>query len=149
MNRSAIPFAIIAGVSIIAAGFISAITAFSPSYTASWAVAYLVLVVGVAQLALGFGQAWLAGEVPSKTLIIAEVVLFNLANLATLLGTLLAWMALVYIGAVLMIIALAFFLWGTRIAKPGKIWIVYGFRAIVFILIVSAGIGLVIASLKK
>jgi len=149
MNRSAIPFAIIAGVSIIAAGFISAITAFSPSYTASWAIAYLILVVGVAQLALGFGQAWLAEEPPSKALLIAEVILFNLANLATLLGTLLAWIALVYIGAVLMIIALALFIWGTRIAKPGKIWIVYGFRAIVFILIISAGIGLVIASVKK
>jgi len=149
MTRSAIPFTIIAGISIIAAGFISAITAFSPSYTASWAVAYLVLVVGVAQLALGFGQAWLAEELPSKALLIAEVILFNLANLATLLGTLLAWMALVYIGAVLMIISLALFIWGTRIAKPGKIWVVYGFRAIVFILIVSAGIGLLIASFKK
>lgn len=149
MKNSAIPFAIIAGISIIAAGFISAITAFSPSYSASWAVAYLILVVGVAQLALGFGQAAFAEKPPSKNLVGAEVVLFNLANLATLLGTLLAWIALVYLGAVLMMIALALFLWGTRQAKPGRVWLVYGFRAIIFVLLISAGIGLVIASIKK
>lgn len=149
MNRTAIPFAVIAGISIIAAGFISAVTAFSPSYTASWAVAYLILVVGLAQLALGVGQAWLAAEPPSKSLLAAEVITFNLANMATLLGTLLVWIALVYVGAVLMIISLALFIWGTRIAKPGYAWIVYGFRTIIFILIVSAGIGLVIASVKK
>ena len=149
MNRSAIPFAIIAAISIITAGLISAITAFSPSYTASWAVAYLILVVGVAQLALGAGQAWLAGEPPSKSLVVSEIIIFNLANFATIGGTLLATLPLVYIGALLFIISLALFLWGTRIAKPGNVLMVYGFRAIIFILMISAGIGQVIASVKK
>ncbi len=149
MNRSAIPFAIIAPVSIIAAGFVSAVTAFSPSYTASWVVAYLILVVGVAQLALGVGQAWLASEEPSKSLVIVEILLFNLANIATIVGTLITSIALVYIGAALFIIALAMFIWGVRISKPGSTLMVYGFRAIVLFLIVSAGVGVVIASVKK
>jgi len=149
MNRSAIPFAIIAGISIIAAGFISAATAFSPSYTASWMVAYLILVVGVAQLMLGMGQAYLADRTPSRSLLIAEIVLFNIANIATIAGTLLSWLVVVYIGTALMIVSLALFLWGVRIANRKHIWLLYGFRAIVLILIVSAGIGLVIASLKK
>jgi len=149
MNRSPIPFAIIASFSIIIAGFISAITAFSLSYFASWVVAYLVLVVGVAQLMLGFGQAYLAEEAPSQSLLIAEIVLFNAANIATIAGTLLSWLVIVYIGAIFMIVSLALFLWGVRIANRKHIWLLYGFRAIVFILIISAGIGLVIASLKK
>lgn len=149
MNRSAIPFAIIACISIIAAGFISAITAFSPSYYASWVVAYLVLVVGVAQLMLGFGQAYLAEKAPSRSLLMAEIVLFNAANIATVAGTLLGWLVVVYIGAILMILSLALFLWGVRIAHRKHLWLLYGFRAIVFILMVSAGIGLVIASVKK
>jgi hypothetical protein len=149
MNRSAIPFAVIAGISIIAAGFLSAITAFSPGYTASWAVAYLILVVGVAQLALGVGQAWITEKAPSKGLIIAQIITFNLANAATIGGTVIASIALVYFGAALFIIALGLFLWGTRIVKSKSTFIVYGFRAIVVFLIVSAGVGLVIASVKK
>lgn len=149
MNRSAIPFAVIAGLSIIAGGLLSAVTAFWPSYTASWVVAYVVLVVGVAQLALGAAQAWLAAEPPSTSLVVAEIITFNLSNLATIIGTLLGWIVLVYIGAALFVIALALFTWGMRIAKPGYLWLVYGFRAIVVILIVSAGIGMVIASIKR
>lgn len=149
MNRSAIPFAVIAIISIIAGGFISAVTAFSPSYTASWAVAYLILVAGVAQLALGAGQIWLAAKPPSKSLVIAEIVAFNLANIATLLGTIISSLALVYFGAVLMIISLALFLRGVWIADRKHILLLYAYRAIVFILMVSAGIGLVIASVKK
>lgn len=149
MNRSAIPFAIIAAVSIIAGGLLSAAFAFSPSYTASWAVAYLVLVAGVAQLALGAGQAWLAEKPPSKSLIIAEILIFNLANIATLFGTIISSLALVYFGAVLMIVSLALFLWGVWIADRKHLLLSYTYRAIVFALMISAGIGLVIASVKK
>lgn len=149
MNRSAVPFAIIAAVSIVAAGFISAITAFSPSYMASWMVAYLVLVVGVAQLMLGFGQAYLAEKAPSRSLLIAEIVLFNVANIATIAGTLMSMLVVVYFGAALMIVSLGLFLWGVRMANRKHLWLLYGFRSIILILLISAPIGLVIATFKK
>ncbi|TAM69405.1 MAG: hypothetical protein EPN48_08545 [Microbacteriaceae bacterium] len=143
-----IPFVVIGGVGIVLGGAISAATALSPSYTASWAVAYIVLVAGVAQLVLGIGQARLAGEQPSGRVIAAEAVTFNLANLAVLFGTMLAWTAVVWVGAALIVVALILFVWGVRGARTDNRLMLYGFRIMVAILIVTTPIGLVIAAVK-
>lgn len=71
VNRPAIPFVVIGAASVLLGGVLSAASAGSPSYTSSWAVAYLVLVAGAAQLVLGIGQAELASKRPSGALIAA------------------------------------------------------------------------------
>ncbi len=148
MQRSVTPFAVVGSLSIIAGGLISAASAPSPSYTASWAVAYLVLVAGVAQLVLGVAQAQLALKQPSVRVIAAEAIAFNLANAAVLIGTLIASTALVNAGAVLLIIALALFLWSVQGPGHHNKWVLYGFRFMIAIIAVSTPIGLVIAHLK-
>lgn len=148
VNQSMTPFAVVGSISIVSGGVVSAATAASPSYSASWVVAYLVLVAGVAQLVLGIGQAQLAAKQPSRRVIAAEVIAFNLANVAVIAGTLLGIPVLVYIGAALLVIALAVFVWAVRGGLTHNTSLLYGFRAMVVILIVSTPIGLVIAGAR-
>ena len=149
MQRSAIPFLILGGVSVIAGGLLSAATALSPSYTASWAVAYIVLVAGVAQLVLGIGQAYLAPRQPSARVVAIEAIAFNLAHVAVLTGTLLTAAWIVDIGAAFIVVALALFIWSVRGTGTGNRWVLYAFRAMVVIVLVTTPIGLVIAHLKN
>jgi len=145
VNRTAIPFLVVGGISIIAGGVISAVAAASPSYIASWAVAYIVLVAGVAQLVLGIGQAQLTSTQSPTWVIVAEAVALNLANVAVLIGSLAEIRVLSYIGAALLVIALVLFVWAVRGNHSRNRWLLYAFRAIVVILAVTAPIGLVIA----
>jgi hypothetical protein len=146
--RSAIPFLSVGGASVVAGGLLSAATAPTPGYTASWAVAYIVLVAGVAQLVLGIGQAKLAPHQPSGRILALESVSFNLANVAVLAGTVIgaAWM--VDIGAAFIVTALVLFIWSVRGTGSANRWMLYGFRAVVVIVLVTTPIGLVIAHLK-
>jgi len=146
--RPAIPFAVIAIVSIVLGGAVSAASAPTANYTASWAVAYLVLVAGVAQLALGVAQALLTPEAPSSRMITAEVVIFNLANVAVLLGTLADQTVVVDLGGVLMIVALVLFLVTVRGARTTNRWLLYGFRFVVAVLVVTTPIGLIISAIR-
>ncbi|WP_417234277.1 hypothetical protein [Arthrobacter sp.] len=145
MNRTAIPFLVIGGLGILAGGFLSAISAAAPSYLAAWAVAYLVLVVGFAQLLLGIGQDQLAVRRPSGRLVAAEVLTFNLANVAVLAGSLTSIVVLTWIGAALIVVAMALFIWAARGCGGRHRWLLYLFRAMIVILLVSAPIGIVLA----
>lgn len=146
--RSALPFAVISAVSVVLGGAVSAASAPNANYTASWAVAYLVLVAGVAQLALGATQALLTPEPPSPRIITAEVLAYNLANVAVLVGTLVSQTVIVDLGGVLMIVALVLFLWAVRGARASNTWLLYGFRIVVAILVVTTPIGLIISAVR-
>lgn len=148
VNKSALPFAIPGGVSIVLGGVISAASAAAPSYLSAWAVAYLVLVCGVAQLVLGMGQAGLASKRPTTPLLTFQAVALNLSNAAVLLGTLAGVQALSYVGAGLLVLALGLFIWGVRGARTENAWLLWGFRFMVFVLLVSAPIGLIISHLR-
>src|SRR5690606_8487322 len=76
----ALPFIALGAISIVAGGLVAAVTAVSPTRHATWAAAYLVLVVGVAQLGIGLGQAMLAPKVPSSRLITAELLTWDVGN---------------------------------------------------------------------
>lgn len=145
MSRTATPFIVIGGLGLVAGGLLSAISAGSPSYLASWAVAYLVLVVGVAQLALGIGQDRLAPGTPAPGLISAELLAFNLANLAVLAGSLFAVLALTWVGAVLIVVAMALFIWAVRGGTSEHRGLLWLYRAVVAVLLVSAPIGIILA----
>lgn len=147
-TRSAIPFVVIAFAGILLGGAVSAASAPSANYTASWAAAYLVLVVGVAQLALGIGQALLAPHQPSARIITAEAVVYNVANLAVLIGTLVDRTVIVDLGGVLMIAALVLFLVAVRGAQTQHRWLLHGYRTVIAILVVTTPIGLIISALN-
>jgi hypothetical protein len=124
----------------------AAATAFTPSYLASWAVAYLVLVVGVAQIALGLGQAWLAREPLAARTVTWEVVGFNLGHVGVLAGQLLGVLLFTVLGSVLLVAFLAVMIGAVRgSARSG--WR-YAYWLVAAILLVSIPTGVLIAALE-
>ncbi|MEO7068327.1 MAG: hypothetical protein ABI114_15565 [Rhodanobacter sp.] len=144
--RAAAPFMVVAVLAVVGGGLTSAALAHQPTLHAMWLVAYLVLVVGVSQWLLGAGQSWLAKLPPSPALVAGECVLFNVANVLVMAGTLAAHPAWVNVGALILVLALVLFLFGVRCAPRGG-W-VYGYRTVVVLLAGSAGVGVLLTMLR-
>lgn len=145
-RRAATPFVAIGLVLVIVGGLVSAAAAPAASYHSSWAVAYIVLVAGVAQVLLGLGQALLtAGEVPAKVRQI-ELWCWNLGNGAVVAGTLLDVPVLLYLGCVALIVTLVLVL--RAIARVPPNWVVWTMRVVVAILLVSIPTGIVLQAIS-
>lgn len=145
----AAPFAAVGTGCVVAGGLVAAATAPAPSTHASWAAAYLVLVAGVAQIALGLGQAVIASHPPSRRQVAAQVIGWNVGNAAVLAGTLTGALPLVDLGGALLVTDLALLIHAVRGGlrrgtRTGR-WARYGFRLLVLLLLVSIPIGLVLA----
>jgi hypothetical protein len=148
---AAAPFAIVGVGCVVVGGLISAIAASSPSENSSWAVAYLVLIGGVAQIALGVGQSRLATTPPSRQLLLAEFLAWSVGNAAVIAGQLLGLPLIVDAGGLLLVVALALLFGGVRGARPGARdtrWTLYAYRLILLIVLVSIPIGLIISHVK-
>src|SRR5664280_1845073 len=104
-RSAALPFAAVGAACIVAGGLVAAVSAPAPFEHASWAAAYLVLVVGAAQAALGVGQALLALRVPSRRNVAVQFTAWNLGNAAVLTGTLAGITTLVDTGGALLVVA--------------------------------------------
>lgn len=149
------PLFAVGALGVIAGGLVAAATAPSASEHGSWAAAYLVLVVGVAQIALAAGQAALSTHPPTRSLVVAETACWNIANALVIAGTLADVNAIVYVGGAMLVVALATFGYGVRGTLPAgeqhrqRIrWLVYGFRVVVIVLLVSIPTGLVLATVR-
>ncbi|WP_033295844.1 hypothetical protein [Amycolatopsis jejuensis] len=141
----AAPFAILGAGCVIAGGLASAAIAPAPTPHGAWAVAYLVLVAGVAQVGLGIGQALLAPGPPSTRLIVAQVAAWNAGNAAVLTGTLTGTTPAVDIGGAILAGGLTLLILGTKGTARSHHWVRHGFRALIVVLLVSIPIGLVLA----
>lgn len=129
-------------VAIVAGGLVAAAIAHEPSRDLVWLVAYLVLVVGVAQCGLGLGQAGLMASVPGRMRVGSEWTLFNCGNIAVIVGTLAGRFAIVAAGTAALLIALGLFVQATRSVDKTRLWQAYhGLLAVVAIGAV-AGLGL-------
>lgn len=160
MTRSpsaALPFALIGGACIVAGGLTAAVTASAPSRVGAWSAAYLVLVAGVAQIALGVGQALLAA--PSRRLIVAEFVAFTLGNAGVVLGTVVGVPLIVDVGGIVLALALILFVAGVRgaAARGGPALgrgrrirrVLWSYRVVLVVVLVSIPVGLVLAQLRS
>lgn len=141
----ALPFIALGSISIIAGGLLAAVTAISPTRHTTWAAAYLVLVVGVAQLGIGIGQALLAPKLPSSRLIAAELLTWDVGNAGVIAGTLMNRVGLVDLGGALLAVSLVLFLLGVRGHTGRNKWLLYLYRLLITILLVSIPIGLLIS----
>lgn len=144
--KSASAFVVFGFVAIVAAGLLAAVTASVPQRQILWAIAYLVLVVGIAQIGLGAGQAWLAARPIRTPLLAAQFAAFNLGNAGVIGGTFADSPLLVDGGGVALVIALALFVWGTR--GSAKSWLQTVYWILLGILIVSIPIGLILSHLR-
>ena len=141
-RSAALPFAAVGAACIVAGGLVAAVSAPAPSEHASWAAAYLVLVVGAAQAALGVGQALLALRVPSRRNVAVQFTAWNLGNAAVLTGTLAGITTLVDTGGALLVVAL---LRGVHTGREPRTWLLWAFRLLAAVLPISIPIGLVLA----
>lgn len=105
--RVARPFVLVGVVGVLIGGLVAAVTGPLDLRHGSWAAAYLVLVVGVAQAVFGAGRAWLPAvtTVPRARLLL-ELAAWNVGSLAVVAGTLLEQVWLVVAGSVLLVVAL-------------------------------------------
>lgn len=142
------PFVVIGSTSVVIGGLVAAVARPAGFELGSWLAAFLVLVGGVAQIALGVGQGWMAAEAPSRRTVVAEAALWNLALVATIAGTLAAVPALTTIGGILLVAALIGFFRAVdgRGAVARWPWLLY--RAVIVVVVISTPIGLALAWIR-
>lgn len=129
---------------VVLGGLIAAVTGPLHLSLGSWLAAYLVLVCGAAQCAIGVVQDKFVTDPISRGMFAAEFVVWNGANLAVIAGTLLGFTVLVDLGGAALLAALVLALWITRRARHGiAVWV---YRACVAVMVVSIPVGLVLAS---
>lgn len=143
---TAMPFLIVAALATVGAGVVAAVAAHAPSQPLVWMVAYLVLVVGVAQAALGSAQAWLSLSPPPMVFRVTEFVLFNAGNASVIGGTLCSSWPIVLTGTLLFVAALAMFLYSSRGSLGG--WLTHAYRLLLTLLFASSLVGLVLSAAR-
>ena len=107
-----------------------------------------MLIAGVAQVALGAGQALLARHRPSARLVVGELVTWNLGNAAVIGGTVSGVVPVTDLGGALLVVALALLLASTRGPRRAG-WPLAGYRTLIVIVLVSIPVGLVLAELRS
>jgi len=144
--RTAMPFVLVAALAVVGGGMLSAAMAHAPCRTAMWAVAYLVLVVGVVQAVLGVGQALLSQQGPGARIRAVEWLAFNAGNTGVIAGTVVSSWPLVLAGTLLFVLALAIFLHATRTARRG--WPAHAYRLLIVCMGGSAIVGLLLSATR-
>ena len=147
---SARPFVVVGAAAVAAGGAVAAVTRPTGFELGPWLAAFLVLVGGVAQIALGAGQAWVADRLPDTGTVRAELTIWNIGLAATMAGSLLPAPLLTALGAVAVLIALALFLSATRphhdaAAAVAPRWARILYPLGIVVLLISTPIGLVLS----
>ena len=137
---------------VVAGGVLAAVIAPAPTEHATWAAAYLVLVWGVAQVALGVGQ-WLCAGRLSTALVVAQVIGWNVGCAAVVVGTVSGVPAVADVGAVLLVVALILLARGLtggparrRFGVPS--WARWSYGLLITVLLVSIPVGLIMLRLR-
>jgi hypothetical protein len=131
---------------VVLGGLVAAVTEPLQLPLGSWLAAYLVLVCGAAQCAIGTVQDKLVTEPVSPGMFTVEFVAWNAANLAIIAGTLLGLTVLVDLGGGALLAALVLALWITKRARRGIV--VWAYRACIAVMVVSIPVGLALASVR-
>lgn len=147
MNSTSTPFKLLGGAAIIGAGLFAAATAQHPTQPMVWMVAYLVLVVGVVQCALGAGQALLSATAPSAATVWGQWVLLNVGHAGVIAGTLSGSFGLLVAGTVLYDAAVAWLGLAVRGGQPGIRLI--GYWILILAMLASSLAGLALSALGK
>lgn len=142
------PFVIVGSVAVIAGGVTAALTRPTDFELGSWLAAYLVLVGGVAQIALGLGQAWLADQPPRAAVVRSEVASWNLGSAATIVGSLASVPLVTTVGGAATFVALALFFRAARSGGPELRWPRLLYLGLIAIVMISTPVGLALAWIR-
>lgn len=138
---------------VVLGGLVAAATAPLSLAHGSWLAAYLVLVCGVAQCAMGRAHAWRRAAAPApRRWSWAQVGAWNLGNALVIVATLLGWPPLVDLGSALLVVALliALFAAPTRGTATGRLALLgsWAYRALLLVLAVSIPTGILLSYLR-
>jgi hypothetical protein len=136
----------LSGTAIVAGGLVAAVNSAAPFAHGSWLAAYLVLVAGVSQLALGLGARALAGNRLSATTGRRQVALWNVGNVAVMVGVLADAPLAVAAGSGALLAALGSF---ALCVGRGRSRAVVAYQATVAVLAISVGIGCALAGVAS
>lgn len=140
-----VPFLVCGGVAIVTGGIAAAVTGPTGWQDGSWVAAYLILVVGVAQIGLGAGQALLSTRTPSLRTIRCEYTLWNGGSLLVIAGTLLAAPSVVTVGGLVIVGVLAILTHTVRTGGSDGGWPLRAFQGLLIVLLVSTTIGIALS----
>lgn len=154
LSRPEAALAIIGVGCVVFGGLVAAATGPLRLEQGSWVAAYLVLVGGVAQVAMGLAPAWLTQRPTSPTISWSTLASWDLGSALVIAGTLADLPLVVDGGSVLLVIGLATALYAVRrdAQHSGALdagWLLdVAYRALLFVLLVSIPIGVVFAHLR-
>jgi len=143
--RRAAAFGVLGSVGVIAGGIAAAVTGPTDWKRGSWVAAFLVLVVGVGQIALGLGQAALAKVPPTQRTVAIECALYNASAGFVITGTLVHRPVVVAVGSVVLLGALLMFAFAAPISTNRHRLGALLYRAVLAILIISTPVGVVLS----
>lgn len=138
-------FAAVAGLMIVAGGLVAAVNSPAPFEHGSWLAAYLVLVGGVSQLALGAGPLILPAPRRSTRLAHAQLGLWNAGTATVAVGVFTDLGAIVLLGSAIVLVALGCFAIGGGHGWPGAHGRVVLYRLLIGVLAISVLVGSVLA----
>lgn len=141
-------FKIVGTAWIVCGGLVSAVTGPLGLEHGSWAAAFLVLVAGVAQYALGTAQSALTVAAPARPVVTAEALLWNLGCAAVVGGTLARMPFIVDGGGLLLVVALVLLIRTVRGRGSGPTWALWTYRILLVVILISIPIGLTLAHLR-
>lgn len=101
------PFLITGAAGMVAGGFVAAVAGAVTWGHGAWTAAFVVLVVGMAQVVLGVAQAALAPKLLDRRRVGSQFVLWNLGCAGVIVGTQIDTPMVVAVGSVLFLGALA------------------------------------------
>ena len=133
---------------IVAGGLVAAVTDPLDVYRGSWMAAYLVLVVGAAQIVMGSARRrWGTGLAATGW---AQCAGWNLGSAGVILGTLAETSLIVYVCSAALVAALVLAALDTRSARnaSGDELRILAYRAMLVILAVSIPVGMVLSYLR-
>ena len=153
---------------VIIGGLIAALTAPLALTRGSWAAAYLVLVVGVAQVAMGMArQQWTAADSRRHGDGWWQLACWNIGSIGVIAGTLLGATAIVALGSALLVAALVLAFLATLAAigdsdtRPSDTRhsarrrgarrhraLLIGYRALLVVLTVSIPVGVILSWIR-
>ena len=136
-------------VAVVAGGFAAAVTGPTDWSHGSWVAAFLVLVGGVAQIAVGAGQAVLAAQTPPRRAVVTQWWSWNLAVAAVIAGTLLDTPALVAVGGVLLAVALVWSLMMVRRTTPGCRWLRTLYMTVIAAVLIGIPVGIALSFSRR
>lgn len=139
------PVAGVSAVLIVVGGLVAAINSAAPFAHGSWLAAYLVLVGGVAQLALAAGPLLLPAPRHSARLRRLQLAAWNVGVAGVAVGVLTGLAAVVVAGSVVVLAALSCFAVGAGPSRPFARGRVAGYRLVVALLAISVLVGCLLA----